>query len=174
MKIKASPRLCMCTECKVILGSCSLFKEYELNVESLNKVSLRSNFQEKNVETETETDSTGFLLKNTVVAVAADDSHHETVWFIMIEEEEKSLIQAVEDSYGNIIPPNQPFLSGYFLEPTTTKCIYQKSRKITYFYKETVVYPFVQAIPNKRGYEISNNELCEVLAFVEHNGMANL
>ena len=40
---RASPRLCLCDQCKVDYGSCSFFNSYELQVQELNQISLRSN-----------------------------------------------------------------------------------------------------------------------------------
>ena len=39
-------------------------------------------------------------------------------------------------------------------------------------FKESVVYPFVQVRPNKKGSIITNDELCKVLAYVEKTGMS--
>ena len=41
---KASPRICTCELCISDDGSCSFFEEFQLSVQSLNKVFLRDNF----------------------------------------------------------------------------------------------------------------------------------
>ena len=42
MKFRVSPRLCSCDQCCTDYGSCELFSEYDLTVQELNKVCLRS------------------------------------------------------------------------------------------------------------------------------------
>ena len=46
MKFRASPRMCSCDQCCTDYGSCELFSEYDLTVQELNKVCLRSDFIE--------------------------------------------------------------------------------------------------------------------------------
>ena len=81
------------------------------------------------------------------------------VWFILVDEVEKTIDKPIVDGYGNIVAPGQPFLSGCFLESTANKSLYVLSTKKTFFYKESIVYPLVQASSSKKGYVITNNEL---------------
>ena len=60
------------------------------------------------------------------------------------------------------------------MERTKSDVMYEVSKKTTYFYKESVVYPFVQARTHKNGFIITNEELCEILAFVENSGMSRI
>ena len=39
-------------------------------------------------------------------------------------------------------------------------------------FKESVAYPFVQVRRNTKGFITTNDELCEVLAYVEKTGMS--
>ena len=54
---KASPRICICSECMVEYGLCSLFRNYQLIVQELNKISLRAILL-KAEELQTEEDKT--------------------------------------------------------------------------------------------------------------------
>ena len=47
-------------------------------------------------------------------------------------------------------------------------------RKTTFFYKESVAYPFVNFDYRKHLYVISNNDFCDVISYVDHYGMAAL
>ena len=40
--------------------------------------------------------------------------------------------------------------------------------KVAFIYKASTVYPFVNCIQDKLMCTISNNELCEIIAYVEH------
>ena len=82
----------------------------------------------------------------------------------MITEELKEVDTLVKDDYANKVAPGVPLLSGKFLEPTRYDSIYKLQKKTTYFYKETVVFSFVQFSNTKKGILISNEELCEVLS----------
>ena len=82
----------------------------------------------------------------------------------MITEELKEVDTLVKDDYANKVAPGVPFLSGKFLEPTRYDSIYKLQKKTTYFYKEAVVFLFVQFSNTKKGILISNEELCEVLS----------
>ena len=43
---KAANRVCVCGECRISYGSCSLFQEYSLKVDDLKEISLRSGQEE--------------------------------------------------------------------------------------------------------------------------------
>ena len=82
----------------------------------------------------------------------------------MITEELKEVDTLVKDDYANKVAPGVPFLSGKFLKPTRYDSIYKLQKKTTYFYKETVVFPFAQFSNTKKGILFSNEDLCEVLS----------
>ena len=140
----------------------------------LNKVLSRSNFVDEYTP-----DSEGvgiavneFVAKDSVVAVAAPDKHTDTVWFIMVTSNKMTMNKLIIDEYDNTIAAGQANFTGQFLEQTTSQTVYVLANKKPYFFKESVVYPFVQVIPNKKGFFITNDELCEVLAYVEKTGMS--
>ena len=76
------------------------------------------------------------------------------------------------DSYGNVVVPGVRFLKGHFLEKLYDQknhVLFKKSPKITFFYRETVLYPFVPFVETKRGYKLMNADLADILDFVEKN-----
>ena len=113
------------------------------------------------------------LLKDVILAVAADQKDADTVCFIGIESKESLATFTHTDDYGNQVTEGQKFLRGKFLERFGAKSLYRLAKKFTHFYKETIVYPCVQAILIKKGYAIADEELCEFYACVEaNNGMS--
>ena len=83
-----------------------------------------------------------------------------------------SWLWIIVDGHDNTIAAEQDFFTGQFLEQTTSQTVYVLSNK-----KHTslsVIYPFVQVIPNKKGFIITNDELCELLAYVEKTGISCL
>ena len=62
--------------------------------------------------------------------------------------------QEAVDNYGQIIPPNILFLKGNFLERVCynrSSQVFKLSKKETYFYNDSVVYPYVQFTESKKG-----------------------
>ena len=51
---------------------------------------------------------------------------------------------------------------------------YNETRKIAYIHKTSIVYPFANFKEEKDKYIIDNNDLCEVIACVEHFGLVSL
>ena len=83
------------------------------------------------------------------------------------------------DDNGIKIPFKYSFIKGYCLESTplyTTKThhVYTLSKKSTFFYKEAVVYPFVQIDTHKNKYLLSNEEFVLVGEFITVNGLAHI
>ena len=60
----------------------------------------------------------------------------------------------VSDDYGNVIGVGQSFIEGSYLEEvnsTKNGITYKLSKKIVFFYKESVVYPFAQLTEKRKG-----------------------
>ena len=77
------------------------------------------------------------------VAVVAN-KHAYTIWFIFFDKKERVHIYEVTDGYGNKVAPGQSFISGRILEHSvTSETHYVFPQKTKYFYKESLVYPFV-------------------------------
>ena len=142
----------ICNECLNDYGPCALFNEYEICIQQLNKTFLRSNV---NKEIEIEEDEKNeandddyinkFILAGSVVAVAAAAASRDSFWLIKVKDEECVYANPVTDDYGHIIPAGFLFYSGNFLEETHLKGhTYKLPKKLTIFYKESVVSPHVQ------------------------------
>ena len=76
---KAANRLCVCDECCISYGSCSLFQEYYLKVDDLKEFCLRSR-QEEPLTTAGE-DEDSFLYLRSICAMAADVKSVDTAWY---------------------------------------------------------------------------------------------
>ena len=67
-----------------------------------------------------------------------------TVWFVVVEVRNCTSDDNRTDDYGHVVPAGFKFNKGHFLELvnyTVKDRIYKQSRKITYFYKESILYP---------------------------------
>ena len=89
-RMKASPRICLCKECQVEYGSCQLFKEYDITINHLKKICLRSTFADRIGAEALEDDefidddeTTEVLIKDSIVALAAGTKACETFYLII-------------------------------------------------------------------------------------------
>ena len=105
-----------------------------------------------------------------------DKSSSETFWLVRIigsQEAETS----ITDDYANTIPAGHHYIEGQFLEKDilSAKGIYYKQqKKITYFFVESVIYPFVQVQETKKGLLLTNDEYVTVLNYVEETGYSHI
>ena len=118
-KMKASPRICLCKECKDDYGSCALFKEYEINIKHLKKICLRSSIMERiSAEIQNpedaidDTPAADALLKDVAVALAAEKKAHETFYLMNIIQEEEWAEKDETDAWGTEIRAGQLHLRG--------------------------------------------------------------
>lgn len=177
---KAASRICMCSSCAIEYGSCSIFEEFSLSTQIITIPCLRSHIPPSNTindlpEDEDETNS--FILPNSIVAVAASPSSFDTIWFVHVQEAYVTYGEASQDDYGHIIPPGTFFHTGKFYErcnTTKTGTIYNLSKKMTFFYSESVVFPFVELEERKNGYFLSNSHYSEILCHMEETGFTHL
>ena len=151
--VRAAKHLCICDSCRQDYGSCSLFQNYDLVVENLNKINCWSNYDGKNindsVERDEETTSHNyFLLVVSVCAIATNNKSTNTVWFVQIKGEFDSPgTENVIDDYSHTASAGKKYMLGHLLEQvhdqitrTKYKLIHKKK---TVFYRESIVYPFV-------------------------------
>ena len=78
--------------------------------------------------------------------------------------------------YGHVIIPGSEYVKGNFLERTShsdVKQTYKISRKLSYFYKESVLYPFVNFKEDKKGLVLYNQDLTDI-HYIEINGFSHL
>lgn len=170
---KAAPRLCICKECKLKLGSCKLYKDYYLNVKNLKKTSLRSDTGVPETQI-THTDD--FHYPGSICAVPTDDSSSDTFWLIKITNM-LTTKESVIDDYLHKIPPGEEYLVGHYLERESSNSkgqLFYVTKKEVYFYKECIVYPFVNLKERKNKWFISNEDYVDVLYFVENTELYSL
>ena len=69
------------------------------------------------------------------------------------------------------------FIEGkYFLHQFSGCCesTYTQDQRKVFFFKQSIVYIFVQYVQAKVGITISNNEKCDIINFVQASGMSSL
>ena len=92
----------------------------------------------------------------------------------------KCLDEDMQDDYGMIIKEDIQFIEGHFLEVDSTKetrkmFVYQRSKKRTFFYKESVVYPFVGMVHvDQKKYSITKQAFNELVSNVEMRGYQSI
>lgn len=176
----ASPRICICEECHKDYGACNLFARYDIDERELREIPLRSH---DNIPFEAigEEKDDGFIQPNSYVALRADNStdHGDMIWLVKVADINKmNNMKSEEDSYHNVIPKGTLFFSGHFLErlnvekrSTTYKLV---DNKITYFYKESVIFPFVNIVESKKGLVLSDEDYTDILIYIEQQGLVHV
>jgi len=93
------------------------------------------------------------------------------VWFVRIVD--LCVAETVStDNYGHKVVPGQSFIIGNFIEKSRNNnkgFFFKLQSKTTYFYLESIVYPFAQFYELKNEYYIENAEYLEIINFVEHH-----
>ena len=81
-----------------------------------------------------------------------------------------------KDDYGQTIRAGHEHIHSHFLGivNTFTGHYFKLSKKFTFFYNESVVYPFVQLTETKKGFQISDIDFIETLQYVEETGLSSL
>ena len=59
-------------------------------------------------------------------------------------------------------------------DSTKQSQIFDLSKKVSFFYKECIVYPYVSMNENKKGYILLNTHLTEILNYVEEANFGHL
>ena len=118
----------------------------------MKKICLRSTFADRigaealeDDESIDDDETTEVLIKYSIVAIAADTKARETFYLIEIIEEKREASTAETDEWGTNITGGQLNLRGQFFE---TESGYDRRYKLlnkeAIFFRESVVYPFVQ------------------------------
>ena len=111
------------------------------------------------------------------MTVAADEKSIDTIWFIRVSGNECIGCDNEKDDYGNVVPYGESFFKGHFLELVVEKSshrVYKQSKKITFFYKESVIYPYVNMAETEKGYILKNVDLMDIINFAEANNYCHL
>ena len=186
---RAAPYLCLCSSCQVELGSCNLFKEYHPETQQLKTTTLRSYLEQTSIRKQGNdkeddyADTRDFVVEGTICAIAASETSQDTVWFIFIINGETEATKLLEDTSGHQVFPGQKIIASHYLEHKSTNArhgeVYEVDKnKVVYIYKESIVYPFVNFQVEHRGkkelYSLKNKDYCDILHFIENNGMAHI
>ena len=175
--MKASTRICLCELCQVEYGSCELFVEYPIVYSNGNNISLRSSFkdyigmeEEPDAENEEEHEEEDALQLGTVVALAADVKAIEAFHLIEITAEENIAPYDEKDKWGNHVKSGQLHLRGLFFERESgSQTRYKKIKKEAFFFRESVVYAFVQIVARKKGYELTSEEFVQINSYIQNS-----
>ena len=107
----------------------------------------------------------------------AADNSRDTVWFVEIVKSKCEMDVYLIDDYGHTAKAGMKFVVRHFLELqyTTKKYhVYNVSKKNTFMYKESVLYPFVNVSVTKIGIVIANEEFTEIFSYIQINGFSPL
>lgn len=175
-QMKASTRICLCQECQVEYGSCQLFKEYEIPVKHLKQNCLRSTLEERIGAEAIEDDEfiddevTEVLIKDSIVALAAGSKSRETFYLMKITVEETEASKSETDGWGTKVKEGQLHLRGQFFETKSGyDTRYKLLKKEAIFFRESVVYPFVQMEEKKNYHELSADESLQITRYIENS-----
>ena len=99
----------------------------------------------------------------------------DTVWFIRIKE--PGIAETSEDDCEHAVVAGQRYIIGDFLERSRSNSqgyYFKVDIKTSYFYHESIGYPFAQFTEKKNEFLIENSEYLEIIHFIGHTGMASL
>ena len=169
---KASPRLCLCNQCMVNYGSCSLFQPYKLQAQVINVPVLRNDISPPMEILDQNEEVNEFVRVGTYVAIAARRSEG-AVWVV----DPFWIIKVTE--VNRIDEKGQVHLAGHFLEKndrrtTAKKMVFDLSKKLSFFFKESILYPYVNIEEGKSGLALEMTDYTDILYYVENNGYAHL
>ena len=84
---------------------------------------------------------------DSIVAIAAAEESVETTWFIKVVDQKVVARETIKDFYGNVALAGQSYWKWYFLEKqTTAKGYFYKINEKSIYFKESIVFPFVQFV----------------------------
>ena len=163
--------------CIVEYGSCSLFKSHTIEVQELNTVHLRIDKPPPEIVGQENVNK--FITPQSVIAVAAPKTSTDTIWFLKFVETNKMSVEKVVDDYQHEIFPGMVYNVGHFFEKnekcsTYKKTVYHLAEKFTFFYKENILYPYVNLQDGKTGPFLSMEDYTDIIYYIENNGFSHL
>ena len=79
------------------------------------------------------------------------------------------------DDYHHVITKDQEYIECHYFEKDQKGHVYRRDWKTAFIYKECIVYPVVNMEENIHNrYLLSNEEYCEILAYIEKSGYSHL
>ena len=122
------------------------------------------------------------LMVDAICDVAANKKSSDTVSFIRLhsnpEEATDYITGDITDDYGHNIAPEQPYIrSSYYEMRKTTRNsqVYLLINKVAYLYKDSIMYPHFNTVECPNNYiEIQNQDLCDIITYIEHFDLIGL
>jgi hypothetical protein len=117
------------------------------------------------------------IVPETNVAVAAPKDSMDSMWFVKVAKIDCIELEDVIDSYKHKVPAGTSFMKGHFLERDNEHkhhTTFKITGKLTFFYKESVLFPYVQMVLKNNKYVLHNSDWLEIQYHVEQNGFAHL
>jgi len=116
-----------------------------------------------------------FIQDGCYVAIAAASTSFDTVWFLFVTETECS--KEATDDYGLKVAEGITYSKGHFLERSSEKKngqIFKLSKKVAFFFLESVVYPFVTFDVSEKGYFMSNEVYSDILLYIQKSNFSHI
>ena len=131
----------------------------------------------RGISSEDDGDNTvvSFLTSGSIVGIA--ENRKSIVWFTRVIEAECVSENAELDDYRHSIAKGIAYMKCCFLGTLMDSAngqIFKISRKVTFFYKGSVLYPYVNFTESKKGLILSNNEYTDINHYVENNNFCHL
>ena len=114
------------------------------SITHLKEGTLRSQILEISNE-EVPSNITEFLLAESVCAIALSKSSRESIWLMKIISE-RVAESKIEDDYKHVVQKGDTYIEGRHLEEdgtTRSELKFKLMKKVVFFRKESVVYPFI-------------------------------
>ena len=128
--------------------------------------------EEPDDENEEEHEEEDSLQLGILVALAADVKAIEAFHLIEITAEENIAPYDEKDKWGNHVKSGQLHLRGLFFERESgSQTRYKKIKKEAFFFRESVVYAFVQLVARKKGYELTSEEFVQINSYIQNSGL---
>ena len=118
-----------------------------------------------------------FLVPGSFIAITADTNSIDTVWFTEIAESSFVGDKVLCDDHCHKIAAGVNFLKDHFLEKEKElSAVFQRSSnsKTTFFYSESILYPYVNLLEGKKGFILKNTDFIDVTHYVENNNFCHL
>jgi len=120
-----------------------------------------------------------FVVPESFVAIRPAKDSNTDFWFIYIISTNLCSIEDVRDDYNGIIPKANVYHTGYFLEKINfdkkSRTYKMEKSKVTFFYKESVLFPFVNFHVNKGDNLILKNEdYTDIVVYIEQNSLIHV
>ena len=108
------------------------------------------------------------------VARTKGGSNDTLFWFMEVQEVNRVAFSKEDrkDSYGLSVQEGLKHISGLFLEKVDLysnmkKTVYKRSKKLSYFHKDSIMYPYVNMVEGKHGLTLSAEDYRDIILYIE-------